>query len=63
MSSGEKIDDKPNRPGLRLPPITRPTDRGVGDVVARIAKSAGFEPCGGCQHRQAVLNTWFPFKN
>ncbi|AWK85776.1 hypothetical protein [Azospirillum thermophilum] len=53
----------PKRNGLRLPPIIRPEDRGVGDVVARAAKAAGFTPCSGCQHRQAVLNSWFPFKS
>ena len=37
-------------------------NRGVGDVVAKIANAVGVKSCGGCKSRQAKLNAIFPYK-
>ena len=34
----------------------RPSRWALGDVVARVTKAVGFEPCAPCQKRQAALN-------
>jgi hypothetical protein len=34
--------------------------RGLGDVVARAASSAGIKPCSGCERRRKWLNDRFP---
>ncbi|MCY1664344.1 hypothetical protein [Rhizobium sp. SL86] len=65
--SNEDQDEKPQpaepRRRMRLPPIIKPEDRGVGDVIARLAESAGITPCGGCRERQQRLNNWMPFRH
>lgn len=35
---------------------------GLGDTIAKITKSVGIKPCGGCRKRQATLNRIFPYK-
>lgn len=37
--------------------------RGLGDRVAKVAKSVGILPCGGCQKRREALNAAFPAKD
>ncbi len=39
---------------------SKPT--GFGDTIAKITKSVGINPCGGCKKRQATLNRIFPYK-
>ena len=34
---------------------------GLGDVIKRATSIAGIRPCGGCEHRAAVLNRWMVF--
>lgn len=55
---------------MKLPPKTKPVIRvpfptqqaaGLGDVVKRLTRAAGFRPCGGCQRRAAALNRWVAF--
>lgn len=33
---------------------------GVGDIVARLTKAVGIQPCGGCNKRRAWLNQAIP---
>lgn len=35
---------------------------GVGDLIARLTKKVGIEPCGKCKERQKYLNDKFPFR-
>lgn len=35
---------------------------GLGDTIAKITKSVGIKPCGGCKKRQAALNKLVPYK-
>jgi len=37
--------------------------RGLGDTIAKLTKSVGVKPCGGCNKRQAKLNQLFPYKD
>jgi len=49
-----------NKPRLRVPlPLQRQV--GLGDVVARVTKAAGFKPCASCKRRQAALNRLLAF--
>lgn len=42
---------------------TEPTKiRGLGDVVAKVTKKVGIEPCEPCQRRRQWLNKYFPVK-
>jgi hypothetical protein len=34
---------------------------GLGDVIGRTASLVGLTPCGGCQRRAQVLNSWLAF--
>ena len=36
--------------------------RGAGDTIAKITKTFGITPCGGCARRQAQLNAMMPYK-
>lgn len=47
---------------LRLPPIVRPEDEGMGDVISRLSRSVGLVPCDSCRERQQRLNAWMPFR-
>lgn len=58
---GALESDEPRR-RMRLPPIIKPDDRGIGDVIARMAQSTGIAPCDGCLKRQNRLNQWMPFR-
>ena len=54
----EKEDERqPLR--VRLPGFVKDEDVGLGDLVTRVASSAGIRPCGGCQRRTAWLNSRF----
>jgi hypothetical protein len=53
-------DPAPRR--LRLPPIIKAEDEGVGDVISRLSRQIGITPCGGCRERQQRLNEWMPFR-
>jgi len=33
---------------------------GAGDIVAKLTKAVGIEPCAGCEQRQTALNKRFP---
>ena len=35
---------------------------GLGDTIAKLTKSVGIKPCGGCKKRQAALNNLVPYK-
>jgi hypothetical protein len=56
----ESEPEKPRR--LRLPPIVKPEDEGVGDVISRLSRSVGITPCQSCRERQQRLNDWMPFR-
>lgn len=40
----------------------KPRIRGLGDVIAKVTKAIGIEPCDGCKDRQEWLNKKVPFK-
>lgn len=45
-----------------LPAFPRPEKlRGLGDVVAKVTRAVGIQPCAGCKERQEKLNQAFPF--
>lgn len=43
---------------LRLPGFITDEEIGLGDTIKRMTSAVGIKPCGGCQHRAAVLNRW-----
>lgn len=59
-SDDETPEPSPRR--LRLPPLVKPEDEGMGDVISRLSHSVGITPCGGCRERQQRLNAWLPFR-
>ncbi|WP_157249229.1 hypothetical protein [Nonomuraea typhae] len=46
---------------VRLPGFVNDEDIGLGDVVKRVTRAAGFRPCRGCEERAATLNRWLRF--
>ncbi len=46
----------------RLTAIWSPPSRGLGDTVAKMTKTVGITPCGGCKKRQKDWNEKFPNK-
>jgi hypothetical protein len=46
---------------VRLPGFIRDENVGLGDVGTRVTHAFGIKPCGGCEHRAAVLNRWLVF--
>jgi len=45
----------------RLPGFIGDEDVGLGDAVARVSRTFGVTPCGGCKRRAAALNRWLVF--
>ena len=45
---------------LRLPGFIS-EDVGFGDVIKHVTSAAGISPCGGCQKRAQMLNSWLVF--
>jgi hypothetical protein len=43
---------------VRLPGFIATEEVGLGDLVRRTTYALGFESCGGCERRAAVLNRW-----
>ena len=61
--SPPKVPDQREPRRVRLPGFI-PTDTeevGLGDMITRVAHSAGIRPCGGCQRRASRLNGWMVF--
>lgn len=58
----ETEQDEPAPRRRRLPPIIRPEDEGIGDVISRLSRSVGIAPCQSCLERQQRLNAWMPFR-
>jgi hypothetical protein len=46
---------------VRLPGFIDGEEIGLGDVIKRVAYSAGIKPCSGCERRAAALNRWMVF--
>jgi hypothetical protein len=46
---------------VRLPGFINDEEVGLGDVIKRATSYLGIKPCGGCEHRAAVLNRWMVF--
>jgi hypothetical protein len=46
---------------VRLPGFIDHDDIGLGDVIKRTTYALGIKPCGGCERRAAVLNSWVVF--
>ncbi len=46
---------------VRLPGFIDDEEIGLGDLIKRATSSLGIQPCGGCEHRAAVLNRWMVF--
>jgi hypothetical protein len=48
---------------VRLPGFITDEEIGLGDVIKRATSYLGIKPCGGCEHRAALLNHWIVFTN
>jgi hypothetical protein len=48
------------KPVFRIP-VAVGKQVGLGDVIKRVTRKVGFDPCGGCERRAAVLNRWVAF--
>ena len=48
---------------IRVPGFITDEEVGLGDAIKRATSKLGIQPCGGCDHRAAVLNRWFVFTN
>ncbi|MBP1884890.1 hypothetical protein J2Z50_003180 [Ensifer mexicanus] len=46
---------------VHLPGFVTEEEVGLGDVVRRVTRNFGINPCGGCEHRASVLNRWLVF--
>lgn len=48
----------------RPPENSRETQkvRGLGDVVAKVTKAVGIQPCAPCERRRQWMNKYFPVK-
>jgi hypothetical protein len=53
------VKDKQPRFNVPVPGMQRQV--GAGDVVARVTRAVGVQPCGGCKKRQAALNRLLAF--
>ncbi len=58
-STGPLMKKKPYK--IRLPGFVKEGEVGLGDVVKKTTYAIGLRPCGGCQKRAAVLNSWIMF--
>jgi len=58
-SDGAQASHRPYR--VRLPGFVTDKEIGLGDVVKRATSYFGIQPCGGCERRAAVLNSWLSF--
>jgi hypothetical protein len=58
-----KKENKNQQPyKIRLPGFVPEKEIGLGDIIKRATSSIGIKPCGGCQQRADMLNSWFVFK-
>ena len=48
---------------IRVPGFITDEEIGLGDAIKRATSNLGIQPCGGCDHRAAVLNRWLVFTN
>jgi hypothetical protein len=46
---------------VRLPGFINEEEIGLGDAIKRATSYVGIRPCGGCEHRAAMLNRWMVF--
>ena len=46
---------------MPLPGFITEEDVRLGDVVKRMTYAVGIRPCGGCEQRAAMLNSWLVF--
>jgi len=61
-ATGDRADKRERQPyRVRLPGFISDEDVGLGDVIKRVTYAVGIKPCGGCEHRAAVLNRWLAF--
>lgn len=60
---GGEQSSGPDRPAhnVRLPGFISDQEVGLGDVIKRVTRRAGIQPCGGCEGRAATLNRWLTF--
>ncbi len=42
--------------------VWRHPSRGLGDTIAKLTRSAGVSPCGGCKERQEWANEKVPYE-
>jgi len=47
---------------IRLPRFIIEEEIGLGDLIKRVTVAAGFNPCGTCEKRVAVLNRWLTLR-
>jgi hypothetical protein len=60
-SSDDAELNEPHPYRVRLPEFASEASLGLGDVVKRVTRTFGIQPCGGCERRAAALNRWFGF--
>jgi hypothetical protein len=48
---------------MRLPGFITDEEIGLGDAIKRTSSYIGIKPCGGCEHRAAMLNRWLVFSH
>jgi hypothetical protein len=58
--SGRKVGQYPTQHACSQCTAYDGPARGIGDVIAKVAKAVGIKPCEGCEKRRAKLNAKLP---
>lgn len=62
MSEVSRVDEeRRSKHSIRLPRFLVDEPTGLGQVVKRITRSIGVQPCGSCEDRAARLDQWLRF--
>jgi hypothetical protein len=54
-------EERRSKHSIRLPRFLVDEPLGLGQIVKRITKSIGVQPCGSCEDRAARLDRWLRF--
>ena len=60
-SSGPKEEERRPKHSIRLPRFLVDESIGLGQVVKRVTKAFGVQPCGSCEQRATRLDQWLRF--
>ena len=63
MTRKKPISDAINKVAgeVKLDDVKKETISGIGDIIAKITKGIGIEPCDSCEKRRKALNDMFSF--